>query len=345
MAGCKVAVIFGGPGAEHEVSRESALSVISNLREAGCEVQPVRVERSGEWCFPADAERPVSAAQAAVRLEGARVDVAFPVVHGELGEDGRLCGLLRVLGIPLVGSGVRGSAYCIDKARCKKLLEGSGLELAASVRVERWRFERDASAALAAARALSFPCVVKPIDHGSSVAVHWVQDVDVLPSAVERVFRETRTEAALVEEAIEGQELTVAVLGNPETGLTALPPILIRPRGRTVFDYEAKYTPGEAEEICPAPLPGPLLERVARDALRAFEVLECRGIARADFVVAAGRPFFLEMNTMPGFTAGSLVPLAARTAGWSMPAFFLHLVELARSPRAALRPRARRQSA
>jgi D-alanine-D-alanine ligase len=344
MAGIRAGVFFGGPSAEHEVSIRSADCVAEALQAAGCELLLIHLRRDGTWALA----RPRSAAEgadAATRLSRqpqslpldealrqvrAEIEVAFPIVHGTLGEDGSLQGFLRVLGIPWAGPGVLASALAMDKGRAKSVLAATTslkMPLGAVVRATEPPAER--AAAFAKARTLVFPVIVKPVDAGSSVGLSRVEGPEGLEDAIALAFAVEGVTGVLVEEIVPGDEVTCAVFGNPERGVEALPPVLIRPRDGRMFDYEAKYTAGLTDEICPAPLPAPQLDRIRAAATTAYVALGCRGFARVDFIMRDGVPWFLELNSLPGVTRESLLPKAALAAGWTLPDFFLRLVELA----------------
>lgn len=344
MAGIRVGVLFGGPSAEHEISIRSADTAVESLHAAGCAPLLVHLRTDGSWSFARPASRAdsegaasrLAASGAGVALDAAidrlrrDVDVVFPIIHGTLGEDGKLQGFLRVLGLPFTGPDLLASALAMDKARAKALIGATTsvrVPLGAAIRNDDPPAVR--AAALAKARRLVFPVIVKPVDAGSSVGLTRVAEPGGLEEAIARALAVEGVTGALVEEIVRGEEVTCGLFGNPETGIEALPPILIRPQGGRMFDYEAKYTPGLTEEICPAPLPPAALGRIRDDAVAAYVALGCRGFARVDFILNDGVPWFLELNTLPGITKESLLPKAAVAAGWTLPDFFRRLVELA----------------
>ncbi len=242
------------------------------------------------------------------------VDVAFIALHGPYGEDGTVQGLLELLGIPYTGSGVLASALAMDKLRSRQILQANGIPVPAYAVVDGggWPGNRTEVAARVA-RDLGYPCVVKPNAVGSSIGVSIVRDETGLPAAVERALE--HGDVVLVEEQLRGTELTCAVLEDPETGAPrALPLIEIVPK-REFFDYAAKYEPGNSEEICPARVSAPQARRAEQIALRVHRVLGCEGFSRVDMFLAGGNVVALEANTIPGMTSGSLIPLAARSAG------------------------------
>jgi D-alanine-D-alanine ligase len=233
------------------------------------------------------------------------IDVVFISLYGTWGEDGRMQGLLDTLGIPYTGSGVLASALAMDKVMAKTVLEAKGLD------VPKGEVVRSASGAdLERARGVGLPAFVKPVASGSSVGASIVRRAADLGPAIAEALK--YDERALIEEYLKGTELTVAVIGNDE--LQALPVIEIVPK-REFFDYHAKYDSGESEEICPARIPDDVARRAQALAIRAHQVLDCRGMSRTDFVWAGERMVALEVNTIPGMTANSLLPRAAKAAG------------------------------
>jgi D-alanine-D-alanine ligase len=233
------------------------------------------------------------------------IDVILIALHGTWGEDGRIQGLLDTIGIPYTGSGVLASALAMDKEVAKQVLAAAGLEVPRGVVVR-----GTGTADLEAARSIGFPIFVKPVGGGSSVGATIVQREGELVPAVVAALR--HDERVLVEEQIRGRELTVPVIGNDD--LTALPVIEILTK-RAFFDYSAKYDAGESEEVCPAEIPPDVAKRAQDLAVRAHRALQCRGMSRLDLIWSGDRMVALEVNTIPGMTANSLLPKAARAAG------------------------------
>ena len=245
---------------------------------------------------------------------GGGIDVAFIALHGPWGEDGKIQGVLETFGIPYTGSGVLASALAMDKAMAKSVLAANGIDVPRGVVVSK-ATDRPAIAP---------PAVVKPVENGSSVGVTMVDDASGYPAAIAEAL--TYDRRALVEERIRGIELTVGVIG-PDDDLQALPVIEIVPK-RAFFDYRAKYDSGASDEICPARVPEAVARRAQDIAIRAHRALGCRAISRLDLIWSAetDRMVALEVNTMPGMTANSLVPKAARAAGISFPDLVERLV-------------------
>jgi D-alanine-D-alanine ligase len=297
-----VAVVQGGPSSEAEVSRASAASVAKGLTDAGH--APVRLELD---VFLAES----------IRTGG--YDVVFPVAHGAVGEDGALQGLLEVLGVPYVGSGVLASALAMDKRLARRLFALAGLPVAKGFAVERG----DARAAVARARhEVGRRLVVKPASQGSAIGVRRLDeraaDEDVA-RAVEAVWE--LDPVALVEHFARGREITCGVLDMASE--RALPPTeIVSPRD-DFYTYEARYAPGRSVHTCPAELGERMTAIVQAIAVAAHRAVGCRDLSRVDMIVGddsnAEAVTLLEVNTMPGFTATSLFPEEAAAAGLAFP--------------------------
>ncbi len=251
------------------------------------------------------AEGSLMPATTAMSGAGGPVDVVFISVYGTWGEDGRIQGLLDTIGIPYTGSGVLASALAMDKVMAKRLLASEGLDVPRGVVVTSASGED-----LTKARSVGLPVFVKPVAGGSSVGAAIVTSAEQLAPAIVEALR--YDERALVEELVGGKELTVAVIGNDD--LTPLPVIEILTE-RQFFDYTAKYSAGESEEIVPARIPDDVARRAQDIAVRAHRALGCRGMSRTDVMWSGDRMVTLEVNTIPGMTANSLLPKAARAAG------------------------------
>ncbi|HZP95871.1 MAG TPA: D-alanine--D-alanine ligase [Candidatus Limnocylindria bacterium] len=247
------------------------------------------------------------------------LDVVLIALHGTWGEDGRIQGLLDTLGIPYTGSGVLASALAMDKVMAKTVLAAAGLDVPRGAVAT-----AAAGAELERARAVGLPAFVKPVAGGSSVGAAIVRTPAELAPAIAEALR--HDERALVEEYLSGRELTVAVIGNDMP--TPLPVIEIVTK-RAFFDYKAKYDSGESEEIVPARIPDAVARRAQALAVQAHHALGCRGMSRTDFVWTGDRMVALEVNTIPGMTANSLLPKAARAAGIPFADLVTRLVEWA----------------
>lgn len=302
-----IAVVSGGPSSEAEVSRASARSVARALEAAGHRV--VRLELD---------------AHLADSLRTGGFDVVFPVAHGAVGEDGSLQGLLEVMEMAYVGSGVLASALAMNKRVAKQLFAAAGLPVAKGVALPRKDAGDPDAARAAAERALSelgTRVVVKPCSSGSAIGVARF-DEPAAPEALAKAIAAAWhvDEVALVERFVRGREVTCGVLDVGADGPIALPPTEIRSPKDAFYTYEARYAPGRSEHVCPAPLPAEVSRRVEEVAVGAHRALGCRDLSRVDFVVGdtSEDVVLLEVNTMPGFTDTSLFPEAAAVHGLSM---------------------------
>jgi D-alanine-D-alanine ligase len=251
------------------------------------------------------------------------IDVAFLALHGPYGEDGTVQGLLELIGIPYVGSGVLASALAMDKVMAKKVLDADGVATPRGLVVERVRFQADPEGETQRACAV-LPAVVKPVREGSSIGMTLVHEAKEMRAALDDAL--ACDARALVEERVVGTELTVGVLGNRE--LTALPVVEIVSK-REFFDYRAKYDPTLSEEICPARISEPVAKAAQDTALRAHRALGCRGVSRVDMIQSAAGLVVLEVNTLPGMTVNSLLPKAAQAAGITFRDLLDRLIQLA----------------
>lgn len=311
----RVAVVCGGPGAEREVSLTSGREVATALRASFSDVTVHEPDL-----------------HLAEELLRGSIDVVFPALHGPLGEDGSIQGMLEVAGVPYVGSGVAASACAMDKVIAKRLFRDAGLPLAREVVVE--RAQADGAAALVRA-SLPGRVAVKPATQGSAVGVAFASGDDELAAALEDAFR--FDERVLVEEFVVGAEITVGILESPEP--QAFPAIDIRTPGDSWYDFEHRYGVGLSEHVIPAPLPEDVYASVQDLAVRAHVTLGCRDLSRVDFLVEpGGRIVLLEVNTLPGMTATSLYPDGAQAAGVSFEQLVERLVRRAldRGAQAAL---------
>jgi D-alanine-D-alanine ligase len=257
---------------------------------------------------------------------GRPIDVAFIAIHGRWGEDGTLQGMLDLLGVPYVGSGVLASALAMDKPMAKTVLAANGIDVPRGFVVASARAGFDREAALSQARQLGLPLVVKPVAQGSSFGTTLVDGEAELLPAIETAL--AYDDAVLVEERLIGTELTVGVVERGAE-LLALPVIEIVTK-HAFFDYRAKYDPSLTDEICPARISAELAARAQDVAQRAHRALGCRDLSRSDMIATAdGRLAVLEVNTIPGMTANSLLPKAAQAAGISFAELCSGLVEQA----------------
>lgn len=335
-------VLFGGQSAEHDVSCTTAAHVLRAADPARYRITPIGIGRDGTWAIAAAAQAALAAGPAALpgRLDPAGTEVSptdvvgeragttvvMPLLHGPMGEDGTVQGLLELAGVPYVGSGVLASAVAMDKAMAKQVLAAAGVAQARHRAVR----ESDVTPGLAAQLAdeLGLPVFVKPANMGSSVGVSKAKTVEAVRDAIELALG--YDEWVVVEEAISGREIEVAVLGNLEPRASV--PGEIVP-GAEFYDYADKYLDDGSQAVIPAPLTPEATAEVQRLAVEVYQLLRCEGMARVDFFyedAPGGRGFLCnEVNTIPGFTPISMYPKLWIASGLSYPALIDELVSLA----------------
>ena len=351
----RVAVVFGGRSAEHEISVLSARSVIDALDRDRYEVLPIGITKEGRWellpagppALPVGASREALAevapgsgieialdqepgARALVSAEGSRaqIDVVFPVLHGPFGEDGSIQGFLEVAGVPYVGAGVLASAVGMDKAVQKVLFAAAGIPGVPHEVVHERDWEEDPDAVVARASHLGYPLFAKPAALGSSIGIERVDDPSRLRGALERSLRFGR-KAVLERAATGARELEVSVLGNDDPVASVAGEIV--PRGHPFYDFDAKYLDEHgAELVIPAEISAGTLEELQRLAVAAFRAIDGAGMARVDFfLMQDGRVLVNEVNTIPGFTGISMYPRLWEASGLPYPELVDRLIELA----------------
>jgi D-alanine-D-alanine ligase len=334
-------VLFGGRSAEHDVSRVTAAHVLQALDRSRYTVTAVGITREGEWLLAEDAVAALAAGETLKELEVAgeptsaqpvlasshaasAPTVVLPLLHGPLGEDGTVQGLLELADVPYVGAGVLSSALCMDKAIAKQLLAHHGIPQ------PRWlSFREDEvvpSTPTHVADQLGLPVFVKPANLGSSVGISKAKSV----AEIDRALRVALAydEWVIAEEAIAGREIEVAVLGN-EAPRASVPGEIVP--GHEFYDYEDKYLEDGAQLLVPAPLPAEVTAEVRALALTVFTALRCEGMARVDFFYEEGGRGFLcnEVNTIPGFTPISMYPKLWEASGVPYGQLIDELVRLA----------------
>lgn len=292
----RVAVLKGGASLERQVSLRSGARVAEALRAGGHDVIEIDVDQG-----------------LVQNLREAQPDAAFIALHGRGGEDGTVQELLEIASIPYTGCGVLSSSLTMDKALTKLLLQKHGIPTPRFVSFGESAFKSlGASDALDRVESLlGFPVVVKPGRQGSALGVNFAADASELPPAILSAF--SYDEGLLIEQYVKGREIAVSVLDGE-----ALPAVEAIVRGGDFFDFESRYEIGNTEYVCPAELEPALAERLAAIAVETFTLLDCHGFARVDFMVPEdGEPQVLEVNSIPGLTQTSLMPMAAETAGIS----------------------------
>ncbi len=337
----RLIVIFGGESAEHDVSCSTAVHVLDATDKSRYDIQAIGIDRSGTWVVAEEAmailadgtrslpERLTAVGpatslvpQVAAAEPGQRI-VVLPLLHGPLGEDGTIQGMLELANVPYVGSGVLGSALTMDKAKAKEILRATG------VPQTRWwtLYEPEFDGLLEPiVEELGLPLFVKPANMGSSVGVTKAHDLDELEDAVALAFR--YDEWVVIEEAVTGREIEFALLGNTTVECSVGGEII---PGAEFYSYDDKYTDGVATDVIPAEVSADAMSQMQALAEIAYRALRVEGLARADFLYEEdGRgPLLNELNTMPGFTPISMYPKLWAASGLAYPDLIDRLVELA----------------
>jgi D-alanine-D-alanine ligase len=343
-----VAIVFGGQSSEHEVSLQSARNVINAIDRNTYSITLIGVDKQGHWLRfdesdylqnatdPAHIKLSESGRLLSLRpgsqgaqfievdtgLEVPRIEVVFPLIHGNLGEDGSLQGLMRLLDIPCVGPDVLSSAACMDKDVTKRLLRDAGIAVAPFVVLNRGE---SADYAEVSAK-LGLPLFVKPACQGSSVGVSKVTDEASYAAALKLAF--DYDNKVLIEQGIVGREVECAVLGNRQPQVSVCGEVVANDE---FYAYDTKYlNDGQARIAIPAPLSEDLSDNVREVALQAYRVLGCAGLARVDFFITEASEIIInEINTLPGFTSISMYPKLWQASGVSYPQLIDRLIVLA----------------
>ncbi|HOY09184.1 MAG TPA: D-alanine--D-alanine ligase [Candidatus Omnitrophota bacterium] len=302
----RIGVLMGGPSSEREISIKSGKAVFAALQEKHCDAVPIVLDSTDEHVLVS-------------RLKDEAVDIVFIALHGAFGEDGTVQKILEGQHIPYTGSGSEASRVAMNKISTLERLKTTDVLSPGHVVVssgEHVDFQELVE------KLGGSPLVVKPASQGSSLGISIVPSGDVFQEALRHAF--ALDQEVLVERYIQGKEITAGILGDE-----ALPLVEIRPRC-PFFDFQAKYQTGMSAYIVPAEISSSATQRVQGLACKAFQTLGCRDFARLDFILdREDNPFFLEANTIPGFTATSLLPMAAREAGYEFGQLCLRILTLA----------------
>ena len=352
----KIAVLFGGRSGEHEVSLDSARSVLSQLDPHKYEIFQVGITHEGTWLTGPEAHKAMvqgkpedldactilpDASQPGlfIMLDGVMrllttIDVVFPVLHGTFGEDGTLQGLLEMADLAYVGAGVTGSAVGMDKGVFKDVMRAVGIPTVESIIVLRSQIENELEDVIRQAEKVApYPLFIKPANLGSSVGITKCNNrADLGEGLMEAAAYDRRV---LVERGVDAREIEVAVLGNDDPQASVPGEVL---PSREFYSYESKYVDGTSELLIPAPLSDELAGRIRQSAVQAYKAIDCSGMARVDFFLensatggtgADARLFLNEVNTIPGFTSISMYPKLWEASGLSYTGLLDSLVNLA----------------
>lgn len=312
MARLRVAVLYGGRSGEHEVSLNSAESIIAAMDPERYEIQRILITKDGHWQPRAISPEPGG---------NPGIDVVFPVLHGTFGEDGTVQGLLELAGLPYVGAGVLASSVSMDKEAMKRLCRERGLPVVEYLALARGRFQPEEICSR-----LPFPVFVKPANLGSSVGISKAKNCVELKAGLDLAAQFDRK--ILVERGITGREFECSVLGNEDP--IAATPCEILP-SREFYDYEDKYLLNQARTVLPADLTPEQTREMQRLAVECYKAVQCEGMARVDFLMEteSGKIFINEINTVPGFTSISMFPRMWEASGLPYPKLIDRLIELA----------------
>ena len=344
-----VAVIFGGQSSEHEVSRVSASSIISNLDPEKYYVIPVGITKDGKWMIyngPVDNIKngewekfgtpailsPDASQKGLLKTVGGKVklipiDLAFPVLHGKYGEDGTIQGLFELAQIPYVGNGVLASSVSMDKAFTKIIAKNARITQAKYVELRSEDLRRIKSAVSRIEKKLGYPCFVKPANAGSSVGITKAHNRDELISGLHLAAQ--HDSKIVVEEAIVGREIECAVLGNRDKAAASCVGEIFA--AAEFYDYDAKYNNSDSKTVVPADISKEKSDEIRKTAVKVFKAVDGSGLARVDFFVEKDteRVIFNELNTLPGFTPISMYSMLWAACGKSMGELIDDLIDLA----------------
>jgi len=339
----RLGIVFGGASTEHAVSVRSARAVMGAIDPERFEIVPFGITRQGAWMRPSETQELLDlidggAPEEVVGAEGvgvlarpqaletlASVEVAFPLVHGQNGEDGSLQGLFELADLPYVGAGVAASAVGMDKELTKTMIARTGIQVVPYRLLTRHDWLADPQAVARDVADLGYPLFTKPANGGSSVGISKVHSREELAPAIEDAFHHDRR--ILIEQGIDGREIECAVLGNEDPEASPLGEITFT---HEFYDYDAKYKDSDSELIIPAHLDQTTTERVQQLAKQTFLAVEAAGLARVDlFVQRDGTVIVNEINTIPGFTPISMYPKLWAASGISYTELIDRLLELA----------------
>ena len=312
MARLRVAILCGGRSGEHEISMQSAESVVAAMDPERYEIRRIEITAQGRWHPRAISPEPGG---------NPDIDVVFPVLHGTFGEDGTVQGLLELAGLPYVGAGVLASAASMDKEVAKRLMTERGLPVVDYLVVRRGQCRAEEIRGR-----FPFPIFVKPANLGSSVGISKVNRCEELAAALDLAGQFDRK--ILIERGIAGREFECAVLGNDEP-LAAVPCEILP--SREFYDYDDKYLLKQAKAVLPASLTPEQTREMRRLAVAGYQAVNCEGMARVDFLMEAssGKCFINEINTIPGFTPISMYPKMWEAAGLPYSKLIDRLIDLA----------------
>jgi D-alanine-D-alanine ligase len=336
----KVCVIYGGRSGEHEVSVTSAESVVSALDKSKYDTRAIAISKTGSWIpdiMPVEyrrrylnnpePQRGVKFSSEIFKSSISEPEVVIPVLHGPFGEDGTMQGLLEMLDLPYVGSGVLGSALAMDKAATKYMCLAYGIPAVEFLDFISSQWDAEPESVMDSIEEnIGYPCFVKPANLGSSIGITKACDSNALKASICEAFRYDKK--IIVERAVNCREIECSILGNDEPEASLAGEII---PCNEFYDYNAKYIDGKSQLVIPAQIDADVHEQVQNISIQAFKALCCFGMARADFLLDkdTGDLYFSEINTIPGFTSISMYPKLWEASGLPYPQLLDRLIELA----------------
>ncbi|MDE6357767.1 MAG: D-alanine--D-alanine ligase [Eubacteriales bacterium] len=343
-----VAVIFGGQSSEHEISKISASTIISNISQEKYYIIPIYITKNGEWKIYEGALENISNSgwekysasailspdtnhKGIIRIVGEKlkfipIDIVFPVLHGKYGEDGTLQGLLELSNIPYVGCGVLSSAISMDKAYTKIVADSIGINQAKYKIVHKYELKNISSVCKDLEKQIGYPCYIKPANAGSSKGITKAENKDELIAGLNLAGNHDLK--IIVEKNIVGREVECAVLGNNDVSASKVGEVLSVTQ---FYDFDAKYNNKESKTVIPANIPEKVSEEIRKNAIKIFKALDGKGLSRVDFFIEneTNKVIFNEINTLPGFTSISMYHMLWKEEGIDLPNLMDKLLELA----------------
>jgi len=310
----KVAILFGGPSSEHEVSVSSAKNILENIDRELFEILEVFITKE----FLYEIEGVLYNEQKGLEeIKRRNIDIAFPIIHGAYGEDGVLQKKLEELNILFVGSSSKASSLAIDKNKTNEILDANGILIPKSFVITKNNTEHGCD----------YPIIVKPINEGSSVGLFkFEKDVD-FKNSLNEIFKNNNE--MLVQEFIQGREFTCGVIEKEGEIIPLIATEVVLTKGE-IFDYDAKYTSGGCEEITPANVDEETMKRIQNLAVKCHQIIGCKSISRTDIILKNDDLYVLEINTIPGMTKTSFIPAEAKACGYSMKEIITILIKSAK---------------
>lgn len=329
-----ILIISGGSSNERQISLQSGQEISKHLSPELYSLRQLEINQNNQWVLTdeikyldnnADKLEFNTLPTDIIKDEIRKVDVIFLALHGAMGEDGKIQSLFEMLNIPYTGSGILASALGMDKQRCRLFIAQHDITTPKTIVIQKDTSFSEVEKMIE--EFIDYPCVVKPNQSGSSIGINLVKNSLALSEAINEARK--HDSIILVEEYIQGREITCAIIGNTnQQNLIAFPPVEIIPE-HDFFDFQSKYESTKTQEICPAEITNELTEEIKKISLVIHKALGCNGLTRCDFILKNNTFYFLEINTAPGLTAQSLCPKAALAYGWSIDELMDKIVTLA----------------